>query len=112
MHREGCDPDDIQPGDVLCDFCGDAAWSAGRPCVEGHRGSLICGACLDRAYRSIVLGGDTPPAAECTLCLERRDEPAWRGDRDEAAACRRCIKQSAGVLHKSRDWAWVKPACP
>ncbi len=112
MHREGCDPDHVQPEDVLCDFCGDAAWSKGRPCVEGHRGSLICGRCLSEAYAEVVLSAQNLPPAECTLCLERRNEPAWRGSRVDAAACRRCVKQSAGVLHKSRDWEWVKPTNP
>ncbi|MDP7029318.1 MAG: hypothetical protein QF733_03765 [Phycisphaerales bacterium] len=112
MHRDGCDPDNVRPEDVLCDFCGAAAWAAGKACVEGHRGSLICGDCLSNAYRSVVLRQDELPSAECVLCLEVREEPAWRGRRAEAAACRRCIKQSAGVLHTSRHWDWVKPANP
>ena len=27
MHREGIDDENVQPEDILCDFCGDAAWA-------------------------------------------------------------------------------------
>ena len=108
MHREGTDPDNVQADDVLCDFCGDAAWAEDIPCVEGHRGSLICGRCLSAAYESTIIGSGGTPQPACTMCLERREEPMWSGKRD-SAICRRCIKQSAGVLHKSEDWEWSKP---
>ena len=38
MHREGIDDENVQPEDILCDFCGDAAWANGSPCVEGPPG--------------------------------------------------------------------------
>jgi hypothetical protein len=109
MHREGINPDDVQPEDILCDFCGDPAWSAGTAGIEGHQGSLICGNCLTIAYRSLVLERQDLPSAPCRLCLETRDDPAWKGICVEGSACRRCIKQAAGALHKSKDWDWVKP---
>lgn len=110
MHRPGTNPDDVQLEDILCDFCGVAAWSQGRPCVEGHHGSIICGSCLSVAWVELVnLGGGTEGPAQCALCLVERDGPVWTGARGEAFACRRCVKQSAGVLHKSTDWDWRKP---
>jgi hypothetical protein len=54
MHREGINVNDVQPKDILCDFCGLPTWSLGDPCIEGHQGSIICGACLASAYTSLV----------------------------------------------------------
>jgi len=113
MHRDGVNPNDVDVKDVLCDFCGEAAWAAGRPCVEGHRGSLICGDCLAEAWAATQASELQPMEGEaCTLCLEDRADPRWTGSRSLANACKRCIKQAAGALHKSRDWDWVKPARP
>ncbi|MDP6987589.1 MAG: hypothetical protein QGG74_06055 [Phycisphaerales bacterium] len=109
MHRDGTDPDNVQFDDVLCNFCGEAAWARGIPCVEGHRGSVICGACLREAYTSLVLGDGGVSHPTCTMCLEQREESMWLGNRETAAICRRCARQSAGVLHKSKDWKWRKP---
>ncbi len=85
--------------------------------VEGHRGSLICGQCLLIGYTEVVhLKSGNPVETDevCILCLES-DRPGlhWRSPmRDEAIACMRCIKQSAGVLHKDPDFAWTKPNAP
>ncbi|MBO6512608.1 MAG: hypothetical protein JJ974_01415 [Phycisphaerales bacterium] len=100
----------------VCDYC-HQAWSEDRPMVEGHRGSLICGNCLSIAYTQLVhqkLGSPVTDDETCLLCLENgRDDPHWRSPMfDEAVACRRCLKQSAGVLHKDRDIAWEKPRDP
>jgi hypothetical protein len=99
-----------------CDFCG-CAWDEGRPMVEGHRGSLICGNCLSIAYMELVhLDTGITPAREhaCVLCLENgRDGLHWVSPmNEEVIACRRCIKQSAGVLHKDPDSPWNKPPDP
>lgn len=110
MRSPGCDPDDLRPADFLCDFCGQA-WAEDRPMVEGHRGSCICGGCLALAYRHLVLadGAGSGPTT-CTLCLEARDDPAWRPDAGGgAAACRRCVRQSAAVLQKDPDSGWRRP---
>jgi hypothetical protein len=109
VQRPGANPDDMQASDFLCDFCL-KAWDGESPVVEGHRGSLICGECLAVAYRALVLGADAnaPAGYSCVLCLETRDEPGWTGT-SGAAACRRCVKQSAGVLGKSKDYQWVRP---
>jgi hypothetical protein len=109
MHRPGANPDDMRASDFLCDFCG-RAWDGRSPVVEGHRGGLICGECLAAAYRSLALK-DESTATEgytCVLCLEQRKEAGWTGAAG-AVVCRRCAKQSAAVLAKSKDYEWSKP---
>ena len=110
MRRDGTNPDDVQPEDVLCDFCLEPAWALNRPCVEGHHGSIICGVCLSKAWVVVQCERDGEAPATCTMCLEDRDEPGWRGD-TSAHICKRCIKQAAGAMHKSNDWDWTKPDC-
>ncbi|MBL4810251.1 MAG: hypothetical protein JKY43_09395 [Phycisphaerales bacterium] len=100
----------------VCDFC-HQPWSDDRPMVEGHRGSIICSNCLSIAYTQVVhqkLGSPVNTEDTCLLCLEHgRDDPHWRSPMfDDAIACRRCLKQSAGVLHKDADYAWQKPRDP
>jgi len=107
-----------EQGEVVfrCDYC-KMAWAADRQMIEGHRGSLICDRCLSIAYTEIVHldSGYHPAKTEaCRLCLEvERDGLHWQSPIDDAAlACRRCIKQSAGVLHKDPDFPWKKPIDP
>ncbi len=100
----------------VCDFC-HQPWDDSRPMVEGHRGSLICANCLSIGYTEIVhlkLGSPVEREDTCLLCLEHgRDDPHWRSPMfDQAIACRRCLKQSAGVLHKDPDYTWQKPRDP
>ncbi len=111
MQRPNADPDNMLPSDFLCDFCG-REWDGESPVVEGHRGSLICGDCLAAAYRALVLSASPTAAAgyTCTLCIEARPDGGWRGvGRPEAAACLRCVKQSAAVLAKDKDMGWKRP---
>ena len=113
MHRQGCDPQNIQPEDILCDFC-EQPWSDDRPMVEGHRGSCICGPCLTVAYATCINAKNDDPRAPtetCTLCLEPSDERRhWRSPmREQALVCSRCLKQAGGALHKDADIAWRKP---
>ena len=114
MHREGIDPENVQPEDILCDYCGTASWSQGEPCVEGHQGSIVCGACLTKAYIDLVLHKTERETEEkCRMCLEQREDPVWLGSEEPTASiCRRCVKQSAGVLTKSKHWDWSKPTEP
>jgi hypothetical protein len=110
------DPNASGNASFLCDFC-HQPWSDDRAMVEGHRGSLICANCLSIAYTEIIhlkLGSAVSPDEKCVLCLEHgRDDPHWRSPMyDEAIACRRCLKQSAGVLHKDADINWSKPLDP
>jgi len=99
-----------------CDFC-TMAWDENRQMVEGHRGSLICSQCLSIAFTEVVHldSGYLPtPKEVCILCLETgRDGFHWQSPLDSSVlACRRCIKQSAGVLHKDPETDWKKPADP
>ena len=111
MHREGMNEQDVQPEDILCDYCGEASWAAGEACVEGHRGSIVCGECLTKAYRWVVIEErGVPVDSACRMCLEVRDDPVWSADVDpDAHICLRCIKQSSTILEKSRHWDWVRP---
>ena len=109
MRRDGTNPDDVQPQDVLCDFCGAGAWADEQPCVEGHHGSIVCGGCLAQAWTVVQINKAGAQAHTCTMCLEEREEPGWRSSTTDAHICKRCIKQAAGALHKSKDWAWSKP---
>lgn len=113
MHREGHDPEDIQPGDILCDFCERPTWSLDIPSIEGHHGSIICSDCLEEAWKLLAveksgIAGDD--GWICTMCLETREDPWWCSPiRMDARICRRCAKQAAGALHKNKDWEWQKP---
>jgi len=111
MHREGIDPEQVQPEDILCDYCHRAAWAAEEPCVEGHQGSIVCGECLTLAYSDLVLQKTERKAiGACRMCLEDREDSSWHGIADPTAfICKRCVKQSAGVLQKSTHWDWTKP---
>jgi hypothetical protein len=94
-----------------CDFCR-KGWGDDLPMIEGHRGSLICANCLSVAYAEIMTDAGEPRAEEeeCRLCLEHKDGPHWRSPIDESVlACKRCVKQSAGVLHKDKSFDWSKP---
>jgi len=112
MHREGMDEANAQPEDFLCDFCHNH-WAEDRPMVEGHRGSLICAHCLTTAYQQVVNANAGTMLAErevCLLCLAPTSEPVWASDAyPQSKACRKCIKQSAGVLQKDPTSNWTKP---
>ena len=116
MHRPGTNPDDVEPSDILCDFC-ERPWSEEIPFVEGHQGSCICGNCLTVAWAAVIQGGldDSPEHDEenpwtCTMCLEHRKDPAYQSPLREAALiCRRCIRLSARALDTDPDHPWAKP---
>lgn len=106
MHRPGCDPVDMRPDDFLCDFCL-TAWDGQGPVVEGHQGSLICGACLRNAWTAVRATDSQPGPVRCVMCIEERSEPFWRGTaRTEAVICRRCTLQAAAALKKDPDHRW------
>jgi len=111
MHRPGSDPANMQACDFLCDFCGNS-WSPERPMIEGHQGSLVCGACLSMAYAAVVLAGADDPALgnRCTMCLETRPEAHWSSPlREGARICRRCIELAARQLQRDRGSGWRIP---
>lgn len=123
MHRPGADTDAMLPTDILCDFC-TRPWTDEIPMVEGHQGSCICGDCLTTAWRAVIDAGidDAPPqsaqtseegepAWKCSLCLEAREDPAFRSPiREEALVCRRCIRLAGRALDSDPDHAWNKPS--
>ncbi len=100
----------MEVADFLCDFCR-TPWDGAFPMVEGHHGSLICGSCLTHAYSEAVARGEgeNPMAGECTMCLVKRSERAWRSPQFDALICERCIKQSAASLEKDPDANWRRP---
>lgn len=100
----------------VCDYCRQP-WSQDRNMVEGHRGSLICSNCLSIAYSEVVYldqGAPVDKDEACLLCLENgRTDPHWRSPiYEQAVVCKRCLKQSAGVLNKDPDIDWQKPRDP
>ena len=111
MHRQGINVNDVQPEDILCDYCEQSAWSLGEPCIEGHQGSIVCGTCLTLAFTDIVINGHGDLVdLKCRMCLEVREQTSWRSKNDpEATICLRCIKQSATALEKSKHWEWSRP---
>lgn len=96
--------------DVLCDFCG-GAWAEQEPFIEGHRGSVICGRCLGAAYAALASSTAIEPGGTaCRMCLETRQEPAWRSPRDPAVAiCRRCVDQAARAIERDGSFSWHRP---
>lgn len=115
MLRAGADPESLQPGDFLCNFCR-KPWADDRPMIEGHQGNLICGGCVTLAYTEVVLreagvadagAGDGP---NCVMCLERRRDQRWVSPvYEDQAVCARCVRQAAGALVKDKDSGWAKP---
>lgn len=111
MHRPGSDPSDMRAEDFLCDFCGHH-WAEDRPMIEGHRGSLVCGACLSVAYAAVVgsQAGERSLGGACTMCLETRPEPHWTSPlQAQASICRRCIELAARQLARDRSSGWRVP---
>ncbi len=111
--------------DFLCDFCG-CSYRDDRPMIEGHRGSLICGVCLGRAYSQLVVrnaGITVPEHIACTLCLMNKQGDYYQSpvratatehgaDIEQApgaCACRWCVDRSAQMLAKDSEANWKLP---
>ena len=95
--------------------------------VEGHKGRLICGACLSRAYAQVCVreaGIVAPSHAACALCLMSKSGDYWQSESlvlEEAGevrvdplspgalACRWCIDRSAQMLAKDAESGWKLP---
>lgn len=119
MHRPGANPDAMLPSDILCDFC-QRPWGEDVSMVEGHQGSCICSQCLAAAWQSVINAeiDDAPPPApegaepswKCTMCLEPREDPAFRSPiREEAIVCGRCIRLAGRALGTDPDIDWERP---
>lgn len=112
MHNPAADPDNMQMTDFWCDFCR-SPWSEGRPMVEGHQGSLICGSCLKVAYVETLVSrtSSAPAGSKCSLCLEERTDRLWRSPmHEDVIACERCIRQASTALSQDPDSGWNRPA--
>ncbi len=112
MHRPGINPLDVRMSDILCDFC-HAEWVESRAMVEGHHGSVICGSCLSVAFASVIVAdaNEAIPGYRCTLCLEERQQSAWRSPAyPEAFVCERCIRLAARQLARDDESGWSAPS--
>lgn len=105
----------MTPEDFLCDFCL-RPYTGDRVMIEGHRGSLICVACLSGAYLALrdqaPNPGAHPPETVCTLCLEKRGtiDALWPSPlRAEAVICGRCAMQSIETLEADEEVGFVRP---
>lgn len=100
---------------ISCDFCG-TDWDPQTglpPMTEGHRGSVMCLACLQKALP------EAQPAEvpfDCTLCLQHQEAgvrrwpadmgtkvPTPEGELPGGAACWSCIRLAAKTFHKDKD---------
>jgi len=98
---------------IACDYCG-TDWDQVRPMMEGHKGSVICLACVDSA-----VGAIKAQAGEynCTLCQRNQlpqDLPRWRpasqpGANPDAIVCRECLDQAVRTFDRDPDVDWSKP---
>lgn len=93
---------------ISCDFCGtDWEPQTGLPFMtEGHRGSVICLACVKLALQHAAKSDGEFP---CTLCLQERSAGTLRWSnpsKPAALACAECINQAARVLGKDPDVGW------
>lgn len=94
---------------ISCDFCG-TDWDEVIPMIEGHRGSVLCLACLKQALDQAIPAGQP---FDCTLCLSGKPKGAkvWRhpnpqasqGLNDHAALCWDCVRLAAKGFHKDPD---------
>ena len=111
MHRQGSDRTTSNRGTSSATSA-NGPWEMDIPSIEGHHGSVFCVECLEQAWDRLVVEKEeipSDPEWKCCMCLESNDGPWWQSSLREARVCRRCVKQSAGVLHKSKDWDWKKP---
>lgn len=93
---------------LACDFCG-AEWDQVKPMIEGHKGSILCLACLARAVDEAA---DAPEAFTCTLCRQDK-EAGTRGWRSGGAAvCYDCVQQADRAFAKDPDTEWDRKIAP
>ncbi len=92
---------------IACDFCG-TEWDQVRPMIEGHRGSILCLACLRSAQNEMAAGSEP---FKCTLCLRDlpADVPSWHHAQKaedanpDAALCGDCLKQAVKAFADDPD---------
>ena len=120
---------------ISCDFCG-TDWDEMIPMIEGHRGSVICLSCVEKALTGVGLppgtetevnsDGDAPPGATsgdtsggggggefaCTMCV-REHLPGslarWASPDHPAVVCQDCIDQAARAFDRDKETDWSRP---
>ena len=99
---------------ISCDFCG-TDWDQVLPMIEGHRGSILCLACLKIAIDEIKVHQNT---FCCALCIRENlpeNLPRWRPDpyperaNQKALLCEDCLRQAVEKFHRDPDVDWGKP---
>lgn len=98
----------IEDGIVIaCDFCG-TDWDEKLPMIEGHRGSVLCLACLTKALNATVVNQEE---LKCTLCLRDLpvNMPRWQHPASPhranagATVCHDCLQQAAKAFADDTD---------
>ena len=105
---------------ISCDFCGED-WDEVKPMLEGHKGSVLCLDCLQRALSEAHREGG---AFTCTMGLTDHDENTLRwkhpdptaspGLNPDAVVCWDNIRLAAKTFHKDKDidFRWDPSAYP
>jgi hypothetical protein len=92
---------------IACDFCG-TDWDEVRPMSEGHKGSVICLECLEKALADRCPADD---GFDCTLCRRPYDastigwsHPSPGPDPNpDARVCTDCVAQAAKLFSADKD---------
>jgi hypothetical protein len=88
---------------ISCDFCR-RDWDGAAPMIEGHRGSILCLECCQKALQEQAA---LPDKYACTLCLRFNIPavlPRWRNPQHpEAIACQECLYQAARAFSRNKD---------
>lgn len=94
---------------ICCDFCR-TDWDQVKPMIEGHRGSVVCLACLKLALEQ---ASAEEGEFSCTLCVRQNLPPSlvrWTNPRHpQAVVCSDCIDQAAKAFDKDSEVAWSRP---
>ncbi|MHB1157294.1 MAG: hypothetical protein ACYC26_10710 [Phycisphaerales bacterium] len=102
--------------ELACDFCG-VTWDQVKPMIEGHRGSILCLACLAKA---IEQAEESEEAFTCTMCRVEREagmkrwhfEPRPAHANQEGVICWDCVQQADRAFGKDTDVDWTRKLPP
>jgi hypothetical protein len=94
---------------ISCDFCG-TDWDEQLPMIEGHRGSVLCLACLRHALDGAQPAEESFTGAMClsdrsagTSCWTHPGPAPSPGLNPGAILCWDCIRLAAKGFHKDPD---------
>jgi hypothetical protein len=105
---------------ISCDFCG-VDWDEELSMIEGHKGSVLCLACLKRAldeatpaddpFKGTLCLSDHPAGTKRWLHPEAKPSPGLNAD---APLCWDCIRLAAKGFHKDPeiDFRWDSSKYP